>query len=117
MRILLVEDEFLIRQWLAQDLIEDGFEIVAAASVETAVALIAQAPPAAAVVDMELEDGLTGPELVARLEADGIPVIVISGYPPDDERLPQGRVVLQKPFGSEALIEALKRKLACDDKA
>src|SRR5688572_12708544 len=85
--ILLVEDDPVVRTFLADNLTADGYELLVTDSIEAAVGLLEFACPDVAVVDVRLPDG-SGLDLIRRVrEADGIvsrldpalPFIVLSG--------------------------------------
>ena len=70
--ILLVEDDPVVRTFLADNLTADGYELLVTDSVEAAFALLEFACPDVAVVDVRLPDG-SGLDLIRRVrEADGI---------------------------------------------
>jgi len=85
--VLLVDDDPLLRGFLADNLIADGFAVGSADSLADALRRIELAPPDVAVVDVGLPDG-SGLELVARVRASGqagtrvdpaLPILVLSG--------------------------------------
>ena len=111
-RVLLVEDERGAREGLQQVLTALGYEAVAAASGEEAVALPADPPFDALLTDLMLP-GLHGVEVAAALRArwPRIQVIVMSGYA-EDEALRRGVFegqlrFLQKPFDMVTLAREL----------
>jgi DNA-binding response OmpR family regulator len=86
--VLLVDDDPLVRDFLSDNLIADGFAVVTADSLADGVRRLELAPPDVAVVDVGLPDG-SGLELVARVRASGragtrldpaLPVLVLSGH-------------------------------------
>ncbi len=123
--VLLVEDDPLVRGFLADNLIADGFSVVAAETLGEGLRRLELAPPAVAVVDVGLPDG-SGLELVARVRAAGcagsrvdpaLPVLVLSGRGAELDRVrgfdrgADDYVV--KPFSYPELrrrIEALLRR-------
>jgi DNA-binding response OmpR family regulator len=123
--VLLVDDDPLVRGFLADNLIADGFAVVAAESLGEALRRLELAPPDVAVVDVGLPDG-SGLELVARVRAAGeagtrldpsLPVLVLSGRGEELDRVrgfdrgADDYVV--KPFSYPELrrrIEALLRR-------
>ncbi len=85
--ILLVEDDPVVRTFLADNLTADGYELLVTDSVQAALSVLEFACPDVAVVDVRLPDG-SGLDLIRRVrEADGIvsrldpalPCIVLSG--------------------------------------
>ena len=85
--VLLVDDDPLVRGFLADNLIADGFAVVTADSLADALRRLELAPPDVAVVDVGLPDG-SGLELVGHVRGSGragtrvdpaLPVLVLSG--------------------------------------
>ena len=115
-RILLVEDEFLIRMTLAEALSEDGFEVIEAASGEEALALLQRDPSIALLLtDLNLSDGLSGLALAAeaRRERPRLPAIFMTGRP--DLVPPSGNAqdaLIAKPYMPSDVSAAARRLLA-----
>lgn len=78
-----------------------------AATIADAERLIAECKPDVAIVDINLRDGERANPLLDRLEEEGIPVVVITGY--TAVSLPPGKVeaILQKPVSVERFLAAL----------
>jgi DNA-binding response OmpR family regulator len=85
--LLLVEDDPLIRTFLADNLTADGYELLVAGTLEQALQELETGQPDLAVVDLKLPDG-SGLELIRRVRAaDGIgsrldpalPLVILSG--------------------------------------
>ncbi|HEY7383129.1 MAG TPA: response regulator [Beijerinckiaceae bacterium] len=82
MRILIVEDDWLLADDLRSLLEQDGCEVVGlAADCETALRLADCQKPDVAFVDMRLQDGCTGPGIGLALANRGICVIFATGEP------------------------------------
>ena len=80
MRVLIVEDEFLIATGLAAVLQDAGCEIIGmAASVPKSLRLLALSGGDAAVLDANLA-GVSSEPVAAALRQSDIPFIVLSGY-------------------------------------
>src|SRR3954447_773302 len=107
-RVLVAEDEFVIAREVGEALRRAGFEVVGpAATAGEAERLAAEEPLDAAVLDLELRDGMAVAAADA-LAGRGIPFVFLSGY--GVEALPghlRGRAVLDKPFAVERLPAAL----------
>ena len=110
-RILVVEDDFLIRLTLAETLAEDGFDVVEAASAEEALARLDEADISVILTDIRLPGGMDGRELAARIRArqPEMPIIYTTGHP--DESLPTGDrdMVITKPYLPSDICAAARR--------
>ena len=62
-RILVVDDEYLIRWSLQQSLVEQGYEVLLAASAEEGLALMEREEPDLALLDIQLP-GMSGMDLL-----------------------------------------------------
>lgn len=111
LRILLVEDELLLALD-AQDIAEtEGHQVVGLApDARQAFALAGEHSPDLALVDLNLRDGLTGPEIGIRLAQEyGIPVLFVTANPslaPVDR--PGILGILPKPYAATELAQALR---------
>ena len=117
-RILLVEDEFLIRSLISECLAEEGFEVVEADN-GTAALTILGSPDLfdALVTDVHMPGGPNGVQLAlsARKMHPDLPVIfatgrvdVVSEFGPLGPR----DAVLPKPFTPDDALRAVRRVLA-----
>ena len=107
-RVLLVEDEELLRQALDRTLSEAGFVVTAAESAEKALGRLDNGElPDLLVSDVSLP-GMAGPELalLLRERAPDLPVLLMSGYAAHP--LPAGLVgraaMIDKPFPTRELL-------------
>jgi DNA-binding response OmpR family regulator len=94
-RLLLVEDDPVLRTFLADNLTADGFELLLADSVRDGLRLLEYKQPDLALVDVGLPDG-SGLDLVARVRAaDGVasrldptmPLVLLTGRTAELDRL------------------------------
>lgn len=111
LRILLVEDEFAIALEHELLLQIEGHEVVGvAAHAETALALARQHGPDLALVDVNLRDGATGPEIAEYLDkALHIPVLFVTGSGaalPDELHGALG--LLEKPVAEQVFRQAIR---------
>lgn len=102
-RILVVEDEFLIRLTLAEALADDGFDVTEAGDAAEAEAILReQAPFALMLTDIHLPGGVDGLMLVERVRAvaPALPVIYMTGRPDALRRTVSGPldVFIAKPY-------------------
>ncbi len=85
MRIVIAEDQFLLRDGLTRMLEAHGLEIVAAVdNGDDLLAAVTSNPPDLAIVDVRLpptftDEGLRA-AMVARIELPGLPILVLSQY-------------------------------------
>lgn len=113
-RILLVEDEILIRMTTSNMLAEDGLEVIEAGTVAGAKKLLSQQQFDVVMVDLGLPDG-SGADVVqgALAMEDGPGIIIASGRDAAESlaHLPGGsRVVhLAKPYTAAMLQKALEQ--------
>ncbi|MGY4801880.1 HWE histidine kinase domain-containing protein [Teichococcus aerofrigidensis] len=112
-RVLLVEDNLLIAMDAEDQLRRLGAaEVDVAAGVQTALRLLEQAPPAFALLDVNLGRESSFPVADALL-ARGIPFLFATGYGEADafpDRL-RGVAVISKPYSSTELRAALQARL------
>ncbi len=118
-RILIVEDEFLIRMTLAETLVDEGFEVAEAETGSEALALLAEPETdfALLLTDIQLPGGMSGLSLArsAREHRPDLPVIYVTGRPNSmtgSVRSPHD-VCIAKPYlPSEvaAIVHQLTRK-------
>jgi DNA-binding response OmpR family regulator len=94
-RLLLVEDDPVLRTFLADNLTADGFELLLAETVRDGLRLLEYKQPDLALVDVGLPDG-SGLDLVARVRAaDGVasrldpavPLVLLTGRTGELDRL------------------------------
>ncbi|HJP98639.1 MAG TPA: response regulator [Rhodanobacteraceae bacterium] len=120
-RILLVEDEELLREFAAESLREEGFDVQAVGDGDAGLEVLQSNAP----LDLLLSDirlpGASGYELAeaGRTLRPGLKMILMTGYAP---RLPTTlelavHCVLQKPFGIAALTGVISAALASDSGA
>jgi signal transduction histidine kinase len=104
---LLVEDNEELRSTFRDMLIDLGYSVIEATSVDEACALAADLPDITLVLsDVKLEGEATGIDLAQRLKGTGLPIVLMTSLLPSD---PQFRIalktgpVLQKPFTTQQL--------------
>lgn len=101
-RVLFVEDEFFIREWIAQSLVEQGFAVESVTNAADALSHITHAPIDVLLTDINLPGGMDGSALARRareLRPD-LAVIYASARATTlkhEARVP-GSLVLPKPY-------------------
>jgi two-component system OmpR family response regulator len=112
LRVLLVEDEFLICMMMADVLAEHGFEVRAAANARDALAHLTRGAPCDVLLtDLNLGPGLDGSGLakLARELRPHLPVVYVSGSVRRIEELEPvpGAAFIAKPYVPEKVCEML----------
>ncbi|MEA2518788.1 MAG: two-component system, cell cycle sensor histidine kinase and response regulator CckA, partial [Chloroflexota bacterium] len=117
-RVLLAEDEDLVRTFVVAALERAGHEVVAAASADEALAWLADpaARPDILITDVVMP-GVGGPELLERVREmrPGLPAVFMSGYTAgalQGRPMPAGAVLLEKPFTADGLEGAIATVIA-----
>lgn len=116
-RVLVVDDDEGVRDYLGAVLERRGYQVRSAATGEEAIAQALEAPPDLVTLDVILP-GIDGLEALRRLKQalPSVPVIMLSGHAParaGDEALRLGaESFLRKPFEPEELERAVKRALS-----
>jgi len=116
--VLFVEDDVVLRDYLATLARRAGFQALASGSVDEALAVVAQRRPDCIVSDIKMP-GDSGLALPARLMEHGhrIPIVMLTGEVHADQLEELQRLgidCLIKPVGAPRLTEALNRLLASD---
>jgi PAS domain S-box-containing protein len=110
-RVLLVDDDALVRRAVGRLLAKDGWVVDEAREGGEALARVAErADYRAVVLDLNME-GVSGEAVLAELRRrrPSLPVVVLSGYVEAIERLKGAAAVLHKPATDRDLLEALAR--------
>ena len=116
MCILVVEDEPLILDIIAETLEDAGYDVIRASTGPQAVGLITAGETefSALFSDFHLPGGLTGLDVAAAMRErfPGVPVILATGRPDVLETKWQpgeGFILLQKPYGPSEMLRELGR--------
>ena len=114
-RILVVEDEFLIRLTLAEALTDDGFTVIEAGDGAAALRAFEAAPDVALLLtDLHLPGGLDGGEVArcVRQIRPSLPVIYITGQPegPETPSSPRDAIIV-KPYLPSEVCAAVRRMI------
>jgi CheY-like chemotaxis protein len=107
--VLVVEDEALAAWHLEQILLGAGCSVLGpVATVEDALKLLGESTPAAALLDVQLLNGMITP-VAERLQASGIPFVLVSGYAGPELQKPALAKApsIAKPVSQPHLLDAL----------
>lgn len=115
-RILLVEDEFLISAWVEQSLSEQGFRVRTAANAAEALRYLAAAPVDVLFTDINLGGDMDGVTLAQRAREflPDLPVVYASaqvGLAGLDRPVP-GSIFVPKPYAPESVGRLLAKAFA-----
>jgi CheY-like chemotaxis protein len=112
-RILIVEDDAVLRKHLARLFLREGYAVSTAACRAEATGHLAQAPFDVLLLDLQLPDG-NGLDLLANLATDRRPelAVVMSAFCGDDNDLRAQRLnvrrLLRKPLDLVQLLDAVR---------
>ncbi|MFL5536870.1 MAG: response regulator, partial [Gemmatimonadales bacterium] len=116
-RVLIVEDDPLVREMARRSLAEAGYAVVEAANGQTALDLVSRDPGIDAVLTDLAMPGIGGRELARRLRESrpGLPVVFMSGYTDDvvirRGLLESGVPFLEKPLSPVKLAQKMRQVL------
>jgi PAS domain S-box-containing protein len=115
-KVLLVDDQELVRKSTADMLVEIGCTVVEAASAEEALRLVEHGFQPDLLITDYLMPGMNGTELVGLLRArwPGLRVLIVSGYS-ETYGLPSDLPRLAKPFRNSDLAASLANLQAADE--
>lgn len=114
LRVLVVDDEFLIADYTSDILESAGHVVVGtAATADEALRRVTEAPVDLAIVDITLKGSTDGIALATRLREQGLPHIYISGSGDPATRARADATgplaFLQKPFSEAQLLRILSQ--------
>jgi CheY-like chemotaxis protein len=114
-RILVVDDEPMVRALIARALTDEGYEVVAVANGRAALDAARGADVGFdLIITNSYMPGLTGVELVARVRQDfpDLPILHVDDIGRRMGQLPAEVPTIYKPFSIAALREAVRKLLA-----
>lgn len=109
-KILIVDDEPLIRMHTRHVVEQAGYAAVEASTADHALQLLADNGVAAVVTDVQMPGSINGLELAHKVKAawPSMVVVVMSGrHLPLPADLPEGTRFLSKPFSEQRLLDVL----------
>lgn len=110
MRVLVVEDDLLIREFVVEALREAGFHVVHASTGEEALTWCKRQFADVLVTDIQLPGKIDGWQIAehCREHDPDLPVIYATGFSPLKARPVPGSRSLQKPYHPEELVKAVR---------
>lgn len=121
-KVLLVDDDDIVRKTLSRYLSLNKFEVQSAENSQEAFRIVETFSPDVLVVDWMLGDSVNGEELTSLLRKDipHLPAVIISGYPDADvgslSKNAAATKVLAKPFLPAKLADALNELVLMSEK-
>ena len=114
LKILLVEDDLSVALATETVLTSNGYAVETVHDGLAALEVFASSPTDVVITDLKMPL-LDGREFISRLRAEWpfLPVVVVTGYPPDDgvaglqDGSPGSTLLLEKPVRPERLLEVL----------
>ncbi len=107
-RVLIVDDDDIVRATTAQALTRRGFDVVQVSSGAEALGYLARDAPALMLLDLNMDD-MTGWEVLSHIQREprlkDMKTIVVSGE--QSPQIPRRFGYMRKPFRLEALFEML----------
>ena len=112
--VVIIEDEFLIRELAVCELEDCGYTVVEFDSADAALPYLRQHGGDAALIvtDVQMPGKLNGLQLLEILTQlwPGVPVLVTSGGPlVDPRKLPQRAAFISKPWRPDEMVERVNR--------
>jgi two-component system, response regulator PdtaR len=112
MVVLTVEDEFLVSEYLGQVLTEAGYEVIATANADEAIAVLETRSDIRIVLtDINMPGSMNGLKLAAAVRGRWPPIKLIittgNGVPRGDQ-MPAGSQFLPKPHMPEQILAAVQ---------
>jgi DNA-binding NtrC family response regulator len=109
-RILVVEDDPLIREFVVEALREEGYDVIHAANGEEALAWCLRRVADVLFTDIKLPGHVDGWQIaeLCREHDPELPVIYATGFSPVEARPVPGSLSLQKPYHPEDIVKAVK---------
>jgi CheY-like chemotaxis protein len=106
--VLVVEDEPLVRENIADELRTYGWQVLEAASGEDALKLVPDNQIDVVFMDIQLAGQMSGWEIADTLRAQvpALPILYTSGYACDLARQVAGSLFIRKPYQPGFIIEA-----------
>jgi PAS domain S-box-containing protein len=118
-QVLVVEDEPLLLELMAENLRDAGYRVLSAESPRRALELVRQRPVDILVTDVVMPE-LNGPELVERVRElqPGLPALYVSGYAEQAiSRSSRLEPLLSKPFEPDDLLAAVAALLRTGERS
>jgi CheY-like chemotaxis protein len=109
-RLLVVEDDPLIREIVVEALREEGFDVICADNGEEAIELCERQVADVLMTDIKLPGKVDGWEIAERCREHDpkLPVIYATGFSPVTPRPVPSSLTLPKPYNPKQIVQAVK---------
>jgi len=111
LRVLIVEDEFMLLDVMAAELEDAGFVVTQATTAEIALALLAGGAAIDVLfTDIRLPGAMDGWQLAeaARGLRPGLPIVYATGFTQTPPRMAEGSLFFTKPYRAQMIIDAIR---------
>jgi DNA-binding response OmpR family regulator len=110
MRVLIVEDDPLVRVMAVEALLDEGFEVVEAETGEAALEACRQGRADILFTDIRLPGPISGWDIAEQCRAakPDMPVIYATGFSHTEPRPVAGSIWFQKPYRPSQLVSAIR---------
>lgn len=109
LRVLIVEDEFIVATMTEDILVEGGHAVLGIADdFDSALALAAAEAPDLALLDVQLIGPLTGLDVAREFSARGVACVFATGNCPGEKARGLALACLHKPFSERDLLAAVE---------
>jgi len=113
MALLVVEDEYLILEFICAEVTEAGIEALSASNADAAVRMLeANSAITTLITDINMPGSMDGLQLAALVNQrwPGIRIVITSGRgKPSSSEMPRGALFLAKPFLPRQIADAVAR--------
>jgi CheY-like chemotaxis protein len=115
MKVLVVEDDDLVRAVAIECLQDAGFDVIEAATGEEALERCKEQAADALFTDIRLPGKISGWDVAefCREHHPDIPILYATGFSPEAPRLLPGARLLHKPYRLETVVETLRELTGC----
>jgi DNA-binding response OmpR family regulator len=109
-RILVVEDDPLVREFVVDALRDEGWDVVEAGDGQEALSRFGQQLADVLVTDIRLPGRIDGWQIAesCREQDPKLPVIYVTGFSPVEARPVADSLTLHKPYHADRIVEAVR---------
>lgn len=112
--VLVVDDEFLIRLMISEELRDAGYQVIEACDATEALTVLETVSPDLIITDVRMPGPLDGMDMLAlvREKMPTLPIIIISGHLSAAQAMNKGATqFVPKPYLLDAVVDAVRTAL------